>query len=131
MSILYIYIYIYIYYFAILQKLTQHCKLNTHQFFLNKVFHRTLFINSAHNTGYLLRKYTHNRNTSGVQGGFQNFLFSLCNFHSEFYIEFRQAILSAFSVSVLRFRSWPQSPKTFMPYPSTYISRKKQGQIRA
>ena len=65
------------------------------------------------------------RNTGGVQSGFQNFLFSVWNFHSEFYIEFRQEILSAFSVSVLRFKSWPPSPKTFMPYPSTYISWKK------
>ena len=68
------------------------------------------------------------RNTSGIQDSSKIF-FSVCNFQSEFYIEFRQEILSAFSVSVLRFRSWPPSPKTFMPYPSTYISWKKQGQI--
>lgn len=60
----------------------------------------------------------HNRNTTGVEGGFQNFLFPFHNFHSEFHIEFRQETLSPFSVLVLRFRSWPRSLNTFMPIPA-------------
>lgn len=69
----------------------------------------------------------HSRNTTGVQGGFQSFLFPFHNFHSEFHREFRQETLSTFSVSVLRFRSRPRSLNTFMPIPAHTYHGEKRG----
>lgn len=73
----------------------------------------------------------HNRNTTGVEGDFQNFLFPFHNFHSEFHIEFRQETLSTFSVLVLRFRSWPRSLNTFMPIPAHTHHGEKKGANQA
>ena len=125
-----IYVYIWLIYFAILQQLTQHCKSTIHHFFkIKSSIEPSLLILLI-----ILVIYSRSTHTIEIPVEYKvvyRIFFSVCNFHSEFYIEFRQAILFAFSVSVLRFRSWPQSPKTFMPYPRTYISWKKQGQIRA
>lgn len=72
-------------------------------------------LNAADNTGSLLFKYMHNRNTSGVQGGFQNFLFPQLPLRIVCRIQMRPSVLS------LRFRSWSQSPKTCILYPNTFM----------